>query len=172
MATEYDASVVRQLLSAAYSGEELNTLVFDLFRELYGDLNPVRSQKVIQIVEHALRKGQMEALLSYTRRHNRYQYELFAGRLVVQGKGEAAELDNQPAEPPAPLPSKERLKREQARLQVQYDLLAEKAKRLGAALVIETDVTRKFQIEQQLEEAEGELKVVGGRLDEIDGMLG
>jgi hypothetical protein len=34
MATEYDLMVVRQLLMAAYSVGELDTLAFDLFNDL------------------------------------------------------------------------------------------------------------------------------------------
>lgn len=166
----YDLSVVRQLLEAAFSIEDVDTLTFDLFHELYDNPSPSLNKrgKVKAVVEHARQRGRIEELLAYTRRHNAYQYNQFTARLVVQEMEQAAVP---PAEPPAPSANVQRLKRERDRLQIQYDLLAEKARRLGVALAIETDIPRKFQIEQQLKEADGELAAVGKRLDEIEAAL-
>jgi hypothetical protein len=163
MATEYDLSVVRQLLVEAFNIGELDTMAFTLFPDLHRELNPMLnlSKKVEAIVDHAARRELVEEVLGYVQQYNGRRYELFAARLVKK----EGELGGE-------RPNVERLKRERERVQVQYDLLAEKARRLGTALAIETDVTRKFQMEKQLEEVEGELKVVSGQLDEIDGVLG
>jgi hypothetical protein len=50
-------------------------------------------------------------------------------------------------------------------------LLAEKVRRLRDAWTIETDVTRKFQIEHQLKEAQSELDEVDNKIDAIDELL-
>jgi hypothetical protein len=164
MATEYDLSVVRQLLMAAYLMGELDTMAFDLFRDLHGDMNPMldKSKKVEAIVSYAERRGRVEELLAYTRRHNSEQYERFEGRLV----GRTAEVEGGSGA------AGQRLRREQEGLQKQYDLLSEKVGRVREALAVEADVVRKFQLEHQLAEAERERAAVSERLDEIDGVLG
>jgi hypothetical protein len=161
MAIEYDLSVVRQLLAAAYSSGELDTLVFDLYHDLYDDLSPVKSQKVIEIVEYAQRRGRVEELLSYTKRHNSYQYSLFEARLG----GKVASVEKPSAA------AVQRLKQEREGIQRQYDLLSEKVGRLRQALAVEADVIRKFQLEHQLAEAEKDRAAVAGRLNEIDEAL-
>ena len=49
-----------------------------------------------------------------------------------------------------------------------YKLLSEKVARIRRALTIETDPSRKFQYEQQIQEEENELKKFDDRLNEIE----
>lgn len=52
-----------------------------------------------------------------------------------------------------------------------YKLLSEKVARIRRALTIETDPSRKFQYEQQIQEEENELKKLNDRLNEIEAAL-
>jgi tetratricopeptide (TPR) repeat protein len=61
----------------------------------------------------------------------------------------------------------EQQRREVNSLQAQYDLLSEKIGRLRTAVSIESDVSRKFQIEQQLKEAEGDRAAVVEKMERV-----
>jgi len=86
--TGWNTAAVRDLLSAAFSDEELVTFSFDCFPAVYEDLGSGmgKGQKVQRLLEHCLRRGQMEELLARVRACNPAQYARFAARL-----GEEAE---------------------------------------------------------------------------------
>lgn len=56
-------------------------------------------------------------------------------------------------------------------LEKAYTLQSQKVASIRMALVIETDVTRKFQYEHQLQEEERTLKELGDKLDAIEQQL-
>jgi hypothetical protein len=161
MSPQYDLAVVRTLLEKAFSMSDLDTLAFDLFHELYDRFpaNLTKPQKAIEIVDYAEANGGMSRLLNYVRERNPYQYSQFAGRLVKTAgeeggnRGQIADIY---------------LVQERERLEPQRGLLNEKVKQLRKAHAIEADTSRKFQIEQQLREAEAELNGVVIRLNEIE----
>lgn len=53
-------------------------------------------------------------------------------------------------------------------LQKQHDLLSEKIKRLREALAVETSPARKFELEQQIQQAETERDEIETRIDELE----
>ncbi|WP_427157748.1 SUMF1/EgtB/PvdO family nonheme iron enzyme [Aliinostoc sp. HNIBRCY26] len=71
------------------------------------------------------------------------------------------------------LSDSQKLRREEERnrLQREWETRNEKVKRIGAALAIETDPSRKFQLEQQLQQEKTELKHLENELDAIERLL-
>jgi hypothetical protein len=167
--SEYNLHVIRELLGEAFSSGEITTLAFDLFHDVYQDFTAgmTRSQKIRMVVDHANKNGAMPGLLAYVERQNAYQYGRFAPQLKSQaGSQQTAVVSKKPV-----VQSSRRLKSEKDQLESQSELLAEKVRRLRDAVAIETDVTRKFQIEQQLKQAKEELSEVDDKIDEIDDLL-
>jgi hypothetical protein len=84
----WNTAAVRDLLSAAFSDEELVTFCFDYFPAVHEELGSGmdKRQKVQRLLEHCLRRGQMEDLLARVCACNPAQYARFAARL-----GEEAE---------------------------------------------------------------------------------
>jgi outer membrane protein assembly factor BamB len=80
---EWNTAVVRDLLSAAFSDEELVTFCFDCFPAVYQDLGSGmgKGQKVQRLLEYCLRRGQMEELLVRVRAYNPAQYARFVPQL-------------------------------------------------------------------------------------------
>ncbi|WP_292818140.1 AAA-like domain-containing protein [Nostoc sp. JL23] len=66
---------------------------------------------------------------------------------------------------------RQRSQQEKDSLEKAYTLQSQKVANLRTALVIETDVSRKFQYEQQLQAEEGILKELGDKLDAIEQQL-
>ncbi|RCJ23242.1 peptidase C14 [Nostoc sp. ATCC 43529] len=66
---------------------------------------------------------------------------------------------------------KRRREEERNRLQQEWELRNEKVKRIRAALAIETDPSKQFQLEQQLKAENTELKHLNNELDEIEKLL-
>ena len=85
---DLNMAAVRDLLSAAFSDEDLVTFCFDYFPAVHEELGSGmgKGQKVQRLLEHCLRRGQMENLLARVRACNPAQYARFAARL-----GEEAE---------------------------------------------------------------------------------
>ena len=79
----WNTAAVRDLLSAAFSDEELVTFCFDCFPAVYEDLGSGmgKGQKVQRLLEHCLRRGQMEELLARVHERNPAQYARFAKQL-------------------------------------------------------------------------------------------
>ncbi|MEH2291954.1 AAA-like domain-containing protein [Nostoc sp.] len=66
---------------------------------------------------------------------------------------------------------RERSQQERDSLEKVYTLQSQKVAQIRTALVIETDVSRKFQYEQQLQSEECTLKELGDKLDAIEQQL-
>ncbi|MCA9960450.1 MAG: hypothetical protein KC443_15520 [Anaerolineales bacterium] len=83
MNASYNLSAIRQLLNAAFSVSELQTLAFDLFRPVYDDLPTAATKSFIiqQIITYAERNGRIPHLLQAVEERNRYQYGRFANQL-------------------------------------------------------------------------------------------
>ncbi|MEH1889728.1 MAG: hypothetical protein V7K92_09810 [Nostoc sp.] len=83
-------------------------------------------------------------------------------------------LGEQTAASGSPAPSqnqRERSQNERDSLEKVYTLQSQKVAQIRTALVIETDVSRKFQYEQQLQSEERTLKELGDKLDAIEQQL-
>ena len=79
----WNTAAVRDLLLAAFSDEELVTFCFDYFSAVHEELGSGmgKGQKVQRLLEHCLRRGQIEDLLARVRACNPAQYARFAARL-------------------------------------------------------------------------------------------
>jgi len=79
----WNTAAVRDLLSAAFSDEEFVTFCFDYFPAVHEGLGGGmgKRQKLQRLLEHCLRRGQMEELLARVRACNPAQYVRFAAQL-------------------------------------------------------------------------------------------
>jgi predicted NACHT family NTPase len=77
----YDMGVLRQLVNAAYSDEELNNLCFDCFHPVYEQFTTGmnRSQKDRALIEYCQRQGVVDRLLGEVKKRNPVRYEEFIG---------------------------------------------------------------------------------------------
>jgi hypothetical protein len=82
-ASEFNTAVVRELLLATFSDEELTTFCFDYYQLVHEGFSSgmSRTKKVQELVEHCARRGQMEPLLTRVEQVNAYQYARFEDRL-------------------------------------------------------------------------------------------
>jgi hypothetical protein len=79
----YNTAVVRELLMATFSDEELMAFCFDNFRPVYEEFatGMSRTQKVQMFVAYCERRGEMAGLLARAKSANPYQYTRFEDRL-------------------------------------------------------------------------------------------
>jgi 3',5'-cyclic AMP phosphodiesterase CpdA len=79
---EYDLQAVRELLGTAFSDEEILTLAFDRFRDVYEEIEGESSKpkKIRLLVNWCKRRGQMEILLAEVKQRNPNQYTWYAAR--------------------------------------------------------------------------------------------
>jgi hypothetical protein len=79
----WNTVVVRELLAAAFSDEELTSLCFDHFRPVYDDfgVGMGKGQKIQRLLDYCVRQRQLERLLSLVADHNPAQYALYLSRL-------------------------------------------------------------------------------------------
>ena len=86
--TQYNLATIRELLAAAFSSSEIDTLAFDLFQEVYRNFTSgmINSAKISLIVTHASDHGQIPRLLTYVENHNPYQYQRFAAQLKAEAE--------------------------------------------------------------------------------------
>jgi len=84
---EYDLQTVRELLSASFSDEELVTLAFDCFREVYEEIEGESSKpkKIRRLVDWCNSQIQMDKLLTEVKQRNPNQYARFERRLRGSG---------------------------------------------------------------------------------------
>ena len=82
----YDLAAIRELVSAAFSDEELRTFCFDHYRVVYEQFAVGQSKGawVLALVEHADKHGLLDNLLAQVKRANPHQYEVFESRICVQ----------------------------------------------------------------------------------------
>ena len=93
MTTRYNTAALRDLISAALSGDELTALAFDHFRPVYDQFaaGQTRHQRVQLLLDHTARSGQMARLAALIQEINPARYREFAGRLL------ASDVDAAPA---------------------------------------------------------------------------
>ena len=79
----WNTEAMRELLSAAFSDEEITTLCFDHFRAVYEDFSVgmSKSAKIQRLVEYCDRHNQMGALANQVQARNPTQYERIASDL-------------------------------------------------------------------------------------------
>jgi outer membrane protein assembly factor BamB len=82
-ASPWNTAAIRDLLTAAFSDEELTTLCFDHFRPVYQDFSTGMSkgQKIQLLLDHCIRLDRVAELLEYVKRRNPAQYDRFQHRL-------------------------------------------------------------------------------------------
>ena len=85
MTTRYNTAALRDLISAALSGDELTALAFDHFRPVYDQFaaGQTRHQRVQLLLDHAVRSKQMARLAALIQEINPARYREFAGRLLT-----------------------------------------------------------------------------------------
>ncbi|MBK7199444.1 hypothetical protein [Candidatus Amarolinea dominans] len=95
MTTRYNTAALRDLISAALSGDEFTALAFDHFRPVYDQFaaGQTRHQRVQLLLDHAARSEQMARLAALIQEINPARYREFAGRLL------APDADAAPARP-------------------------------------------------------------------------
>lgn len=88
---EVNTAVLRQLLIEAFSDEEIITLCFDYFLEVYEQFGTGMSKtvKVHRLIEHCTRRLELDRLLSLVRERNSSQYEHYEAQIRTVG-GNAA----------------------------------------------------------------------------------
>ena len=79
----YDQATFHQMLTAAFSTGEINTLAFELFPKIYDDFSSgmSKSDRIKQIIEAAGKNGRFPHLITYVKNHNPHQYHQFKNRL-------------------------------------------------------------------------------------------
>jgi len=100
----YNLAAIRELVVAAFSSEELSTLCFDYYREVYEQFTTGQSKpdRVLRLVEHADRRLLLNDLLAHIRASNPNQYANFAARI---GKPDAPPVPAAPKISLAKLPT-------------------------------------------------------------------
>ena len=81
--TAYNSAALRELLNAAFSDEELTTLCFDHFAEVFNNfsIGMSKGQKIQQLLDYCLRREQIPALVSEVQARNPAQFARYEGRL-------------------------------------------------------------------------------------------
>lgn len=77
-----NTATIRDLLTAAFSDEELTTLCFDYFRAVYDNFSAGMSkgQKIQLLLDYCTRRDQFDQLLPLIRERNPAQYTRFESR--------------------------------------------------------------------------------------------
>jgi hypothetical protein len=81
-----DTEVVRQLVTDAFSDEELTTLCYDHFPPVYEAFGEgmTKTAKIQLLVEHCVRQVELDRLLALVRQRNPNQYDRFVARGQAQ----------------------------------------------------------------------------------------
>ncbi len=79
----WNTEALRELLTAAFSDEELTIFCFDHFRPVYEDFSTGMSkgQKIQRLLDNCIRKVQVEMLLAEVHKANPMQYLQFERQL-------------------------------------------------------------------------------------------
>jgi hypothetical protein len=82
-ASSWNTAVIRELLTAAFSDEELTTLCFDFFLPVHSEFasGMTLGQKIQRLIEHCQRHDQFDRLLDIVRERNPVQYLRYERRL-------------------------------------------------------------------------------------------
>lgn len=99
LASGWSTAAIRELLTAAFSDDELTTLCFDHFRPVYQEFSTGMSlgQKIQRLLDYGERYQQVEKLLAIVRERNPAQYARFERRLIERGAKAAAPRDPSPS---------------------------------------------------------------------------
>ena len=83
---EWDTSAIRDLLTAAFSDEELEFVCYDCFRSVYEQFTGgmSRRQKVQRLIEHCERSRSLDELLRVVRERNPAQFARFDAQLGLR----------------------------------------------------------------------------------------
>ncbi len=84
LASGWSTAAIRELLTAAFSDDELTTLCFDHFRPVYQEFSAGMSfgQKIQRLLDYGERYQQVEKLLAIVRERNPAQYARFERHLT------------------------------------------------------------------------------------------
>ena len=124
MSQSYNLQTVRELLTAAFNTDEIETLAFDMFWPVHNNFGNgmTKSHKIKMVVDEAVQHGRLPDLLAYIQRHNLYQYNNFAPDLLV---------DHPPEGQAPPDFRAQRLAAIQAHLAREHDLLTQYEEQLS-----------------------------------------
>jgi DNA-binding NarL/FixJ family response regulator len=81
--SNWDTAAIRELVTAAFSDEELTTFCFDRFRSVHEQFGGgmSKSQKVQQLLDYCVRYSQLEELLKLIKECNPDQYRRFQSQV-------------------------------------------------------------------------------------------
>lgn len=81
----YDRVVVRQLLMAAFSDEDLTVFCADYFQDVYEQFGSESSKraKALKLVDYCHRRGEIPTLLDKIKDENPHQYQEYKPRLEI-----------------------------------------------------------------------------------------
>jgi|GEM_PF-1192799 len=84
--TSWNRTVIRQLLTDAFNDEELTTLCYDHFMDVYEGFGSGMSKtdKVLRLLDYCIRREQVEALLAAVRKANPAQFAKRATELRME----------------------------------------------------------------------------------------
>ena len=102
----YNLTSIRQLVTAAFSDDELKAFCFDRFPAVYQDLTvgQTQGQRVLLLVDFAARQGQLDTLLNAVQKANPYHFDRFAADVRSAYRLEALSDDSWPEPGIKPLP--------------------------------------------------------------------
>ncbi len=83
MASQYNTAAIRELLSAAFSDEDISTLTFDYFPSVYESFSSGMSKgaKIQTLIDYCQRHELVPRLLETVRKSNPAQYNRYRTRL-------------------------------------------------------------------------------------------
>ena len=95
----YNLAAIQQLVTAAFSDDELKSFCFARFSAVYQDFTAgqTQGQRVLLLAEYAKRQGQLDTLLDAVRQANPYQYERFEADL--RSESGKPDFERKPFEP-------------------------------------------------------------------------
>jgi len=98
MPIKYNTGVIRKLIATVYTDDELKTLCFDDFREVYDDIDgiPSKQEKITRLIRHAEQYDLIEKLLGHIRGQNQPMYEEYRSRLTAPEWLTSAKADDSP----------------------------------------------------------------------------
>jgi len=79
----YSTVAIRELISAAFNAEELETFCYDHFQPVYKDftIGQTQSLRAQLLIGFAERRGQLDELLGEIAKANPHQFELFKDKV-------------------------------------------------------------------------------------------
>ena len=83
----YNMAVIRKLLDASFTDEDLSNFCHDYFHEIYEQFTAgqTKSARVRLLIDYAEHRGRLDELLEKVKQENSYQYNIFESQLKGGG---------------------------------------------------------------------------------------